>query len=234
MSHDGLQNAMQNSVNTNSNVNINSSARTNPNTLLPISPEQFWTKDPLEFFLDVENYTKIIPSGQMSLVEQLNASFRFSILFSLVIIIIRHDVRVIFFALFVAFLTMLIHKYSTREEKGRKGVLEKMNIQRDRYSGYCLKPTRENPFMNPNPTDYGDFPNRPPACRISKPSVQNKIQEYMDEGVYRDVDDIYGKIANDRQFYTMPNTTIPNDQKKFAEFLYVQNAPKAKGFALED
>lgn len=196
----------------------------------PVSPEEFWTKDPLEFLLDVENYIKIIPNGQMTLVEQLNAVLRFSILFSIIVIVIRHDIRVILFTLFVAFFTMLIHKYSTKEEKDKKKLLEKMDINHDRYSGYCVKPTKNNPFMNPTPADYGDFPNRPPACRISKPSVQNKIQEIMDESVYRDVDDVYGKITNDRQFYTMPNTQIPNDQKKFAEFLYVQNAPKAKGF----
>ena len=200
----------------------------------PVSQEEFWTKDPLEFFLDVNNFTKIIPNGQMTLVEQLNAVLRFSILFSIIIIVIRHDVRVILFALFVAFFTMLIHKYSTREQNEKKRVLEKMNVDHDRYSGYCMKPTKENPFMNPTPADYGDFPNRPPACRISKPKVEKRIQEYMDEQVYRDIDDVYGKTTNDRQFYTMPNTTIPNDQKKFAEFLYVQNAPKAKGFALDE
>lgn len=200
----------------------------------PLSPEGFWSNDPIGFFLDFENYVKIIPNGQMTLIEQLNAVLRFSILFSIIVIIIRHDIRVVLFALFVAFFTMLIHRHSTREQDDKKKLLEKMDINHDRFSGYCVKPTRNNPFMNPTPADYGDFPNRPPACRISNPSVERKVQKFMDETVYRDVDDIYGKTTNDRQFYTMPNTTIPNDQRKFAEFLYVQNAPKAKGFALEE
>ena len=35
-----------------------------------------------------------------------------------------------------------------------------------------------------------------------------------------DIDDIYSKYNSQRQFYTMPNTSIPNKQKEFALWLY--------------
>ena len=36
----------------------------------------------------------------------------------------------------------------------------------------------------------------------------------------QDVDDLFGRYNSQRQFYTMPSTTVPNDQKSFAEWLY--------------
>ena len=36
----------------------------------------------------------------------------------------------------------------------------------------------------------------------------------------RDVGDLYGKSNSQRQYYTAPSTTIPNEQTKFAKWLY--------------
>jgi len=190
--------------------------------------ESFWLEDPIFFFLDTENYSKIIPDKTMTLSEQLNALFRFSIIFSLIILVIKHDLHSLLFALFGAIFTILIFKYAEKENKNKKGILEKMNIHEDKYAGNCTLPTKNNPFMNVLPTDIKDFPNRPPACNISNKNVRRKMNDAFSESVYKDVDDIYGRNTSHRQFYTMPSTTIPNDQKKFAEFLYVQNAPPGK------
>lgn len=60
----------------------------------------------------------------------------------------------------------------------------------------CTKPTNDNPYMNFTIGDQIINPNRPPACDI------NLIKN------------------NDRNFYTMPSTTLVNDQEGFANFLY--------------
>jgi hypothetical protein len=163
----------------------------------------------------------------MSLAEQLNAALRFAIFFSLIVLVVRHDIRTVFFAVFCAFLTIVIYKYDERENKDKKSLLEKMSIKDDKFAGHCTLPTKNNPFMNVNLTDYKDFPNRPPACNISNPKVKKQIESTFGN-VYKDVNDIFGKNASDRQFFTMPSTTIPNDQKAFAEWLYIQNAPPGK------
>ena len=36
----------------------------------------------------------------------------------------------------------------------------------------------------------------------------------------RDVGDLYGKSNDQRQYYTMPSTTIPNNQTSFAKWCY--------------
>jgi hypothetical protein len=38
--------------------------------------------------------------------------------------------------------------------------------------------------------------------------------------LFTDVDDLFGKMNSQRQFYTMPSTTIPNKQGEFAKWLY--------------
>lgn len=190
--------------------------------------EQFWLEDPIAFLIDTENYTKIIPDKNMTLTEQLNATLRFCIIFSLVVVIIKHDLRSLLFAVFCALFTIIIFKYAEKENRNKKGIMEKMNIHEDKYAGMCTLPTKDNPFMNPTLVDIKEFPNKPQACNISNKNVKKKMRDAFNDSVYRDVDDIYGRKTSDRQFYTVPSTTIPNDQKKFAEFLYVQNAPPGK------
>ena len=38
--------------------------------------------------------------------------------------------------------------------------------------------------------------------------------------LFKDVNDVFGKMNSQRQFYTMPNTKIPNAQDDFAKWLY--------------
>ena len=62
---------------------------------------------------------------------------------------------------------------------------------------------------------------RPPACDVSDPEVKLLIDNNFDNNLYKDIDDIFGKMNSQRQFYTMPSTTIPNDQESFAKWLYL-------------
>ena len=50
--------------------------------------------------------------------------------------------------------------------------------------------------------------------------VQNYTDNIFSSGVYRDVNDLFGKNNSQRQFYTVPGNSIPNDQDKFAKWLY--------------
>jgi hypothetical protein len=156
----------------------------------------------------------------MTLVEQLNAAMRFAIYFATITLIIRRDNRILFFIVFVAFLTLIINKYHENTRNKRKDILERLMISEDRERGLCTKPTKNNPFMNVQFGDYSAFPSRPPACNISKRPIRNLASSYFDEGLYRDIGDVFQRNTSDRQFYTMPVTTIPNNQTDFAKWLY--------------
>ena len=83
----------------------------------------------------------------------------------------------------------------------------------------CVKSTVNNPFMNANLiTDKRD---RNAACLYyDNPEVAAKVETNFDNNLYRDVSDLYNKRNSQRQYYTMPATTIPNEQTSFAKWLY--------------
>ena len=59
-------------------------------------------------------------------------------------------------------------------------------------------------------------------------SVKNNSNFLNDKRLYCDLGDNAQFEQSMRQFYTNPNTSIPNDQKAFAEWLY-GNMPSCKG-----
>jgi hypothetical protein len=64
-------------------------------------------------------------------------------------------------------------------------------------------------------------PSRPKACDTTNPEVKQKMDEMFNHNLFKDVNDVFGKMNSQRQFYTMPNTTIPNAQDDFAKWLYL-------------
>lgn len=178
---------------------------------------KIWYKDPKDFLLDPNTLIEIIPNKTMTLAQQLNTVLRFSLYFSILVFILKKDYFVFFFVLFVAVLTVFIFENSNNTIKEKLEIYDKLHLSDD---GKCIKPTKDNPFMNVTYVDYNDFPNRPSACNVTKKKTREEIENILDDSCYRDVDDIYARNASDRQFYTNPSTTIPNDQQGFAEWLY--------------
>lgn len=83
----------------------------------------------------------------------------------------------------------------------------------------CVKPSRNNPFMNPSIVDINENKDIN-ACYIDNPYIKEEIDNHFLNNQYRDVVDIYDRNSSQRQFYTMPSTTIPNNQEAFSKWLY--------------
>ena len=160
----------------------------------------------------------IIPDSSQDVVDQLNSVMRFSIYFSIIILALKHDVRAIYFTIFVAFVTWIIYTQYVAEDHTKRELFDRLGIKADFKKRNCIKPTENNPFMNVSRVDYADFPNRPKACSIQDSAKETG--EFFEKGLYRKEDDVFFKSASDRQFFTMPFTTIPNDQTGFAKWLY--------------
>jgi len=88
------------------------------------------------------------------------------------------------------------------------------------YRGKCQPPSKHNPFGNVLLTDYVDNPTRLPACSLADKKIEKTAEEYFNENLFKDVDEVYGSVNSQRQFISNPSTTIPNPQKEFAEWLY--------------
>lgn len=109
-------------------------------------------------------------------------------------------------------------KLETPNDKSENNIIDQ-NI--------CKQPTKDNPLMNIN---IGDNPNQPPPCKHTKDIKQN-INDKFNYNLYRDVDDVFERYNSQRQYYTMPATTVPNNQTEFAEWLY-KSPPTCKESSL--
>jgi hypothetical protein len=98
------------------------------------------------------------------------------------------------------------------------GVLEQNDTENP--GNYETGPTYRNPFMNVLVDELKYNPNRPSARSIQAPDVQDSLDAFFRVQWTSDPTDIYGKTQSQREFVTMPSTSVPNDQGSFADWLY--------------
>lgn len=77
-------------------------------------------------------------------------------------------------------------------------------------------PTAANPFMNVLMSEYTDSPLRYPATATGA----THLDTYFDTMFARDPGDVFQKTQSQRQFISMPSTSIPNDQEAYMNWLY--------------
>jgi hypothetical protein len=63
-------------------------------------------------------------------------------------------------------------------------------------------------------------PTRPSALSVMDPSVKVQLDDFFRTEFYSDPTDVFGKTQSQREFITMPSTSIPNDQGSYQEWLY--------------
>jgi len=127
--------------------------------------------------------------------------------------------RNIGFMLFAIIILIFLYYIYLFNKNNKNKYLEKLNINNIGIidNNYCVKPSRDNPFMNPN---IFNNTNNIKCCNIEDVNVINDINNYFKTPVYKDVTDIYERNFSERQFYSVPATTIPNDQESFSKWLY--------------
>ena len=82
-----------------------------------------------------------------------------------------------------------------------------------------IQPTVDNPMMNINLITDDKTKEKAPIS-WNNDELKEEIEDKYNYNLYRDVGDLYGKSNSQRQFYTMPSTTIPNNQTSFAKWCY--------------
>jgi hypothetical protein len=83
------------------------------------------------------------------------------------------------------------------------------------------RPTAANPFMNVLLDELTYNPNRPRADGITTPSNNVVLDDYFRVQWNSDPTDVFGRSQGQRQFYTTPSTSIPNDQTSYMNWLYL-------------
>ena len=176
-----------------------------------------WYKDINNFF-DVNNILLFYPTSEMTYTEKLNSMLRLSIYISIILYSFLNDSKVFICFIITAFVTFML--YITEERK--EDYVDDEYLNDDDFmmnkENECTKPTKDNPFMNVLMNEYEDQPKRKKACNVS--DVKEYVDAYFNDNLYKSVDDIYNKNSSERQYFTMPVTEIPNNQEKFANWLY--------------
>jgi len=203
--------------------------------------DNFWLND-LSILFNKKTFLDIVPFINIKLTNKLNAIFRLSIYFFIIIMLIKKDLKYIVVPIFIGIITILIYnnykKLNNIESinSGNNTNGETMyNITNINNSGVpgCKLPTKDNPHMNPTFEDYKSG-NLMQAC----PSYNNNVIKDLEninfnKDLYRDQFDIYNKENSQRQFYTMPVNSIMNDQGAFAEWCYSRPPTCKEGNAIQ-
>jgi hypothetical protein len=81
-------------------------------------------------------------------------------------------------------------------------------------------PTARNPFMNITVDEYYYNPLRPAAASVGDTAVKADLDSFFKTEFTRDPTDVFGRSQSQRQFVTMPATTVPNDVGSLQDWLY--------------
>lgn len=79
-------------------------------------------------------------------------------------------------------------------------------------------PTAANPFMNVLLTEIGDDPLKPPA--ENGEFLKRQFSNVFKDRIYNDPGDVFQKTQDQRVWAVQPNTSIPNDQESFQNWLF--------------
>lgn len=183
--------------------------------------DPFWYND-FNILFKQENLTKFFPDYKMTLIEKLNALTRLSIYLGLILYVITKKYQYLYIPIIILSITYFIYyNYQDKIElflNSYDSTLNKFN-ENILNNPPTIKPTVNNPFMNINLiTDPKD---QPPAEKSwDNNIIKEDIETNFDHNLYKDVSDLFGKSNSQRQYYTMPSTTIPNNQTEFAKWCY--------------
>lgn len=163
--------------------------------------KKLWIKNPFILF---SNFDKILPN-ENNIIYNSNNLARLAI-YMLIIIsfsnISNKYLSIPIIILIFSYIMVPVENFSQTKKQQKK----------------CTKPTKDNPYMNFTLGELIKNPERKPACKLTK-EIKKEINKYTVDK-FKDPYDLFNKGISFRQFYTMPVTTIVNDQKGFAKELY--------------
>jgi len=163
----------------------------------------------------LNNLNQFFISEDLNDNENKNAIVRFAIYFGLLIILFNQNKQWLLLSLIIIFISLFYNKNSINILLNTK-IKELFTSSPNLDS--CYKPTKDNPFMNYTIGDLIDTPLRESACNYS--DVKNDVKKEFKKHIFTDSYDIWGKNTSDRNFYTLPNTNIVNDQTGFAKWCF--------------
>ena len=186
--------------------------------------DPFWSEHP-KTLVDKNRLVEFVPTSDMTWKERLNALTRLFIYAGLLLTMYLGRSWPLYLALGGIGMTLTLFKFGPKPEKKPIAAptghptTDSPNPYIPENQPECIPPTKNNPFMNVMQNEYIDNPTRPPACDYEQ--EKDDVEDKWSYNLYRDVgESIWDRNNSQRQFYTNPSTTIPNDQGGFANWLF--------------
>ena len=227
----------------------NSNSNNDSNKHIPpsIQSTQFWINQP-SVLLDKDDISDLWPMPLMSVEQKLNAITRLVLLLTILGFLVTSNINIIFTGLITLAIFVILYKtqYNLNSDSsssaGANAPKKEGFVNSQMYNmlkPHLTTPTIQNPMMNVLLPEISYNPTRDEAAPAYNPEVEKDINkstegyvvldfeprnmteaEKLQKKLFADLGDKYEFDDSMRTFYTNPNTTIPNDQKGFAEFCF--------------
>ena len=241
-----VPNLITQDIEKNCDISLNNNDNNNKNKNI------FWLDD-FNILFEEKNLYNLWPREDMTRIQKLNAITRLVMLFTLIGSIFFQNTRifvtgVITIIFIIATKYILDNKYNSNL-KEEKEIFEKFSneITYQRLKHNFSNPTQQNPVMNTLLPEIVSNPKKLAAAPSYNTAVKEEINNSVKEMILTNIGDknledkLFDNLGNNipstldnsmRQFYTTPNTLIPNNQKDFAKFCY-GNMAKCKDGEIE-
>ena len=211
-----------------------------------------WINNPLILF-NKKYIGQIWPTSKMSREEKINSITRLVITLTILGYLVTNSYKFIMIGLLTLAIIAILYKFASKKDEKKKKMKKEPFTNPNLYNSLkneYRNPSEKNPFMNVLLPEIKYDNKRKEAAPSYNRAVEKKINEntknwVVDEdfgGSKKLKDKLFATLGDSydfennaqRTFYTMPNTTIPNDQKGFAEFCYGSMVSSKEGneFAL--
>ncbi len=200
----------------------------------------FWVND-IKVLFNQNHITHLVPLETMSFEEKLNAMTRLVIIMTLLGYLITKKNKFIITGIITILAIIFLYKIKT-EPNSNPNSKKTINIKEGFSNPELYKllkknftePSQQNPLMNVLPNEIQDNPERNQAAPAYNKAVEKEINEKtktfitnnyddktnIDERLFKDLGDNVMFDNSMRAWYSTANTTVPNDQKSFAEYCY--------------
>ena len=206
----------------------------------------FWLNNP-SILLSKDSITQIWPTPDMNSIQKLNAITRLVVLLTILGFFVSRTLKVIITGIITLGAIILLHYVQNNNLKTNSIKEQFVNSKNYNENKQLFSESQENnPLMNVSHTQIHEEANRQPAAPTNIPEIEEQINNNtkkmiinkfndktdIDEKLFKDLGDSYNFEHSMRNWYSTPNTQIPNDQKGFADFCYGDMSSCKEGDAL--
>ena len=199
----------------------------------------FWLENPM-VLIKQDSYTQLWPNEDMTFEEKLNAITRLVVVLTTLGFLMNKSKRMIITGLITIMIIIVLYKIKGDKKESYINLLDNIKKSIKQAEGEntnnldsYTRPNKKNPAMNVLVNEHLDDPDRKKAAPAYNPTIEKEMNDTtkefvtgqfndttIDKKLFNDIGDHFEFDRSMHTWYATPNTTIPNDQKSFANFCY--------------